>query len=204
LYSIRAAQGSRLLQDFLVSTDDSEIAEFSRTAGANVPFLRPPELATDNISIWPAVLHATEFWEDANQVKVDSVVLLQATSPLRTSEDIDGCIRHFLETQADICLTVVEAHDSPYFNMVEEVPDSPGLVRPCSEVLLRQTRRQDARRVLVVNGAVYVARRETFPIENQFGVSRLAAYEMPRPHSIDIDTAEDLEFAEWMLSREPR
>ncbi len=199
--SIRAAKNSRLLDDFIVSTDEPAIADISRSAGANVPFLRPQELATDEISIWLAVSHAAEFWERTTGRTADSVVLLQATSPLRTGEDIDGAIRRFWEMDADLCLSAAVTRDSPYFNMIEEAPGSTGLVQPCSAVMANGSGRKEARPVLVVNGAVYVVRRGLVPLKHQFKVGRLAAYKMPASRSIDIDTIDDFEFAEWLISR---
>jgi CMP-N-acetylneuraminic acid synthetase len=114
-YSIEAARGSRLLDAILVSTDDRDIAQAARDAGAPVPFLRPPELATDEIPIWPVALHATRQWEALSGRPVRATVLLQATSPLRTAEDIDGCIRRFWDRAADVCASVFRSHDSPLF-----------------------------------------------------------------------------------------
>ena len=200
-YSVKAAQESRLLHDFLVSTDDRSIADIAKSAGANVPFLRPAELARDESSIWLAVAHAVEFWERTTGNQADAVVLLQATSPFRVAMDIDGAIQHFWNTDADLCVSAAPTHDNPYFNMVEEVPGTTGLVQPCTEAMTNGSRRQDARRVLSVNGAVYVVRPALLPLENQFKVARLAAYEMPISRSIDIDSVDDFGFAEWLLSK---
>jgi len=202
VHTILAAQQSRLLEEFLVTTDDPAIADTAREAGAPVPFLRPPDLATDDIPIWPAVLHATEQWEKAAGRVADAVVLLQPTSPLRTAGDIDGCITRFRDSEADICSSVTATHDSPYFNMVEPVPGDPDLVRPCTSLMTDRSRRQDAPPVYAINGAVYVIRRSVLrDLQNQFRVGRYVAYEMPRTRSVDIDGPDDLEFAEWLLSR---
>lgn len=202
VHTIRAARGSALLSDFVVSTDDPAIAEVARIEGAKVPFLRPVELATDEIPIWPAVRHAVEQWERNVSDQVEAVVLLQPTSPLRTAADIDACIVRFREVNADICVTVVVAHDSPYFNMVEVTPESTPFARPCSPSMLSHVRRQDAPTVYALNGAVFVVRRFVLnSLENQFRVDRFAILQMPWSRSIDIDSDEDLELAEWLLSR---
>jgi N-acylneuraminate cytidylyltransferase len=202
VHTILAAQQSRILDGFLVTTDDPAIAEAARAAGASVPFMRPPELATDDIPVWPAVLHATEQWEKMAGRSADAVVLLQPTSPLRTAGDIDGCITRFRDSEADICSSVTAPHDSPYFNMVEPVPGEQDLIRPCSPLMLNRSRRQEAPPVYVLNGAVYVVRRDVLQgLENQFRIGRNVSYEMPRARSVDIDGPDDLEFAEWLLSR---
>ena len=203
VHTIHAARASRLLGDFLVSTDDPKIAEVAQAAGANVPFFRPPELATDEISVWPSVRHAVEHWEQIDGHPIRAVTLLQPTSPLRTGDDIDGCINRFNDLDADICATAVATHDSPYFKMVEVAPGSPDFIRPCSPQMLKSSRRQDAPRVYILNGAVYVVRRSVLSsLENQFQVDRFAIFEMPRRRSVDIDTADDVELAEWILGRD--
>jgi len=202
VHTIRAAQESRLLEDLLVSTDDLKIAEVARAAGAAVPFLRPEELARDDTSVWSVVRDAVKYWEESKARTVNAVALLQPTSPLRTGVDIDACILRFRELDADLCATAVVAHDSPYFNIVEFTPGSDSFVRPCSPIMLGSSRRQDVPKVYALNGAVYVVRRSTLDaFENQFEVGRFAILEMPRDRSVDIDTEDDLELAEWMLTR---
>lgn len=201
VHTIRAAQESRLLSDFIVSTDDPKIAEVARSYGADVPFLRPAELATDEASPWHVVRHAVREWEDRTHWQISAVVLLQPTSPLRNGGDIDLCIQRFREMDADICATAAVSHDSPYFNMVEIAPDSGPFARPCSFFMRDHLCRQDAPAVYALNGAVFVVKRSVLmTLENHFRVERFAVVEMPRRRSLDIDSAEDLELAEWLLS----
>ena len=200
VHTIRAAQRARGIEAFVVSTDDEAIAETAKHAGALVPFLRPAELATDQISVWPALLHATKHWENQTGQSVDAVVLLQPTSPLRTARDIDACLEKFWASAANICVSVVTPHDSPYFNMVEPVPTSPEFVQPCTSAM--RFRRQESPPVYALNGAVYVLRRRFLQgLNNQFELEPMAIHEMPRTRSVDIDTIEDLELAEWWLER---
>lgn len=201
-HAIRAAKKSRHVDELVVSTDDAVIAEVAAAEGAKVPFLRPAELATNETPTWPVVRHAVEQWEAASGRSVDAVVVLQPTSPLRTEDDIDHCVVKFRDTAADMCVTVVAAHDSPYFNMVEVTPESAPFARACSRLMLKHSRRQDAPPVYALNGAVYVIRASILPtLENQFRLARFAIHEMPRNRSIDIDSADDLEYAEWLVLR---
>lgn len=205
VHTIRAAQASRLLSAFLVTTDDEDIARVAREAGAPVPFMRPPELATDEASIWPAVAHATGEWERRSGTPVQTVVLLQPTSPLRTGEDIDGCITRFKGTDAELCFSVVRSHDSPYFNLVEPDTAAQGFVKPCTPVMRDHARRQVAPPVYAVNGAVYVIRRSLVEgLRNQFHLDCIAAYEMSRDRSIDIDTVDDFQWADWLIGQTRR
>jgi len=163
--------------------------------------LRPAALATDETALWPAIRHAVEYWESEHGRPADAVVVLQPTSPLREACDIDRCIARLLETDAEICVSVVKTHDSPYFNIVEPNPDLPPFVRPCLPAMVEGTRRQERPVVYALNGAVYVMQRSVLAkIENQFRFKRLAIYEMPRSRSIDIDDEEDLNLAELLLA----
>ena len=202
VHTIRAAQASRLLRDFVVSTDDDEIAAAARAAGAPVPFVRPAELARDETTAWPVVRHAIDDWEGRNGQHAEAAVLLQPTSPLRTGADIDDCIDRFRALKADIAATATRAHDSPHFNMLEVTPDSAPFARACSPLMLKHLRRQEAPPVYALNGAVFVVRREVLAaLDNQFTIERFVVSEMPRERSVDIDTADDLALAEWYLSR---
>lgn len=202
VHTIRAAQKSKFLSDFVVSTDDPRIAEVAQAHGAKVPFPRPVELASDGISPWPAARHAAEKWEGSTEDVVEAAVLLQPTSPLRTEGDIDNCIARFRELEADICATAVRSHDSPYFNMMELTSESAPFVQPCSALMRDHLRRQDAAPVYSLNGAVFVIKRCVLAsLENHFCVERFAILQMPRSRSIDIDCEEDLELAEWLLSQ---
>ena len=202
VHTIRAARGSALLSDFIVSTDDPAIAEVARAHGAGVPFLRPADLATAEVPVWPAVRHAAEQWERQAARRAEAVVMLQPTSPLRTAQDIDACIERFMELKAKMCVSVFIPRDSPYFNMVEMDADSAPFVRPCSPRMLNTSRRQEAPRVYALNGAVYVIERAALDhLENQFRLERLAICEMPWERSVDIDSLEDFALAEWLLSR---
>jgi len=93
-YSVEAARGAKSLSRTIVSTDDAEIARRAVENGAEVPFLRPTELATDESPVSSALEHAVA-WLESQGTTVDTVVLLQATSPLRRSEHIDGAVALF-------------------------------------------------------------------------------------------------------------
>ncbi len=202
VHTLRAARASARLGAVVVSTDDAEIADAARREGIDVPRLRPAALSTDEIAVWPAVRDAVQAWEQSHR-RVDTVVVLQPTSPLRTAADIDGCIGAFETSGADLCASVVRPHDSPYFNMVERRGQTP-FVRPCSETMRGLARRQDAPPVYALNGAVYVVGRAVLEqLENQFTVDRYAVYEMPASRSVDIDSEHDLALAEWWALRAP-
>lgn len=202
VHTIRAAQASRVLTDLLVSTDDSTIASVASESRVDVPFLRPAELSTDTASTWDVVRHAVRFWENKFQVRLDSIVVLQPTSPLRTADDIDRSIQMFYEQKADICVTVTLSSDNPYLNLVQKDSVGSQFVRPVADKMASYNRRQDAPQVYALNGAVYVIGRSQLEIvDNIFRFSRVAIVEMPRSRSIDIDNEDDLSLAEFWLER---
>jgi CMP-N-acetylneuraminic acid synthetase len=114
-YSIQAAKGSKLLTRWLVSTDGVDIAAVAERYGAEVPFLRPPSMATDTCRIELALKHALEFVEHQERVQYDLVVLLQNSSSLRTSEDIDWCLNllygHMKDADSVACAYLVDHED---------------------------------------------------------------------------------------------
>lgn len=192
-WSVKAARESALIDRILVSTDDPEIAQAARDAGADVPFLRPAELATDTANLVDAIIHALDVSADRS----DYVVLLQATSPLRIAADIDGCLRLCHERDAQAAATVCEPDKSPYWMFHLDDDGTCRLVIPRDEI---GTARQDLPQVWAPNGAVYVARADWLRRERTFwrqGVT--LGYVMPRERSVDIDTLLDFRMAEILM-----
>ena len=182
----------------IVSTDSQEIAEVAREHGAEVPFLRPTELAQDNSPEWLAWRHALAYVEAEASGLPDAMVSLPATAPLRTPDDVDRCLDAFFQGDADVVITVSPAHRSPYFNMVKSNPDGTvGLVMPPPEGI---TRRQDVPPVYDMATIAYVAR-PSFVLE-QGGIfeGRVRAVQVPQERAIDIDTIHDFRLAEFFLS----
>lgn len=153
-HAIASAQESTRLDRFVVSTDDPEIADAARRHGAEAPFLRPGELATDEAGMVPVLRHAVQWLEATAGVRPDIVVTLQPTSPFRTGADIDGAIEKLLVTGADSVQTVTEAAYHPYFMKVLEGDRA----LPLFPEGRKYVRRQDAPPVYQPSGAVYVTR----------------------------------------------
>ena len=184
-FTIAAARAAQCVDRVVLSSDDDEIMRVARDCGCEVPFRRPAELATDEASSIDVVLHAL----DALPAH-DLVVLLQPTSPLRTAEDIDGACRLMLQRDAQSCVSVTPAEQSPYW-MFRLSGD--GLLDPLLTDSARASRRQDLPPVYVLNGAVYVARCEGLRRERSFVGPRTVGYVMPAERSLDIDTPADFE-----------
>src|SRR5215468_5734520 len=146
-HAVASSRESSRLTRFIVSTDSPELADEARRHGAEVPFQRPAELASDQAGMVPVLQHAVR-WLESTGARPDLVVTLQPTSPFRTGDDIDRTVAKVLDTGADSAQTVTEAGYHPFF-MKTLVADGHKYVR-----------RQDAPPVYQPSGAVYVTRRD--------------------------------------------
>jgi len=193
LYTIEQALACSDIDAVYVSTDHPEIAHIARESGAAVPFFRPAELATSVSTKIPVIQHLLE-WVEATGVKVDCIVDLDVTSPLRELADIRCCLE-MLDSSVDVVITGYEAEKNPYFNMVEEQADGNfGLVKcPAKEV----RGRQQAPKVYAMNASIYVWHRHT--LCNELWGGRVKLHVMPRERSIDIDTLLDFKMVEWLM-----
>lgn len=190
-WTIEEAKKSKYIQRVILSSEDDEIISIAKEYGCDVPFVRPKELSTDDAASVDSILHAI------NECKgYDYVVLLQPTSPLRTVEDIDGCIELVLKEKADFGVTVTEPENSPYWMYT--------LVNGNLKSLIQQdnmaTRRQDLPKAYALNGAVYVANVKALCEQKTFLTETTKAYIMPHNRSFDIDTEIDFKICEHLLS----
>jgi len=193
VWTIEAALASRYIDRVILSSDDDEIIQAAMAYGCEVPFKRPVELATDEARTIDVVLHAIENIGD----NYDYVVLLQATSPLRTVADIDRCISMCVERDTPSVVSMSEVENSPYwmYTMNENNQLSPILNSD-----KRPTRRQDSGNIYQLNGAVYVNEVEQLVRDRSFVTDSTLAYIMPAEASIDIDTELDLMVLEKLMA----
>jgi len=198
-YTIEAALASEMLTDTIVSTDDEEIARVSRAFGAEVPFMRPPELATDSAQAVPTIQHAVREMEKLRDVTFDVVVMLQPTTPLRTAGDIDACLRKLLETDADSVISVVDVGGHHPMRMKKIVDDV--LVDYDTEAIENMPR-QDLPPVYLRAGSVYATRRDVLMEQNSFKGSISRPYIIPPNRAVNIDTMEDMIIAEWRIQND--
>jgi N-acylneuraminate cytidylyltransferase len=190
------------IERIIVSTDSPEIADVARRYGAETPFARPAELATDTASEWLAWQHAIR-WFIENNGMFDIFVSLPATSPLRSVKDVDACIDVLLgDAMADIVITVTRAARSPYFNMVRL--DAEGFAQIVIEGSERSTRRQDVPPVYDMTTVAYVARPSFVLSASAIFDGRVRVVEVPQERSIDIDTPYDFMLAECLARSSKR
>lgn len=192
-YSITTAKQCESIDAVYVSTDDEAIAHVATGFGAKI-IPRPKELASDNSPEWLSWQHAIDFLK-AQNVEVETFVTLPATSPLRSVEDVERCIAT-LEADTDIVVTVTEANRSPYFNMLKM--DDKGF---CQKVIDTGSfaRRQDVPEVFDMTTVAYVARADYILNNESIFSGKVKSVEIPRIRAVDIDTALDFKFAEFLV-----
>ena len=202
-HAVAAGLAARLVTRVLCSTDDPEIAAAARAAGAEVPFLRPADLAADTSEDWPVFQHALDWLARADHWQPDLIVNLRPTSPLRRPGHVDDAIRLLLDTGADSVKAVSLARQHPH-KMWLRHPD--GLVEPFLTTPFRLTRGPDVPRaelepVYWQNGVVDVTRREVILEQRTMIGPRVAGLVTEPDDSIDIDTPLDLALAELLLAQ---
>lgn len=200
VHSIRHARAARLVQRVLVSTDDPEIAEVARAAGAEVPFLRPKELAEDDVLDWPVFEHALAYLDNAEGYRPDLIVHLRPTAPHRLPGWIDSAVELLLSApNADSVRSVSRAAQHPYriFRL-----DETGFLEP----LMRHEhprpyllRRQDLPVLYYYNCVIDVTRWGTVMEAKSMTGDRLLPYIMDPNDVLDIDTPRDLAFARFVM-----
>jgi CMP-N-acetylneuraminic acid synthetase len=198
-WSIEHAIAVKRIERVLVSTDSEEIAAVARNFGAEVPFIRPADLARDDSPEWLAWRHALNYLLETTGALPEVMVSVPTTAPLRLPIDIENCLDEFEKGDADMVITVTEAHRSPYFNMVKDNTDGTvGLVNPPQSAIAR---RQDAPVVYDMSTVCYVVRPEFVMTHNAIFEGRVKAVHVPTERAIDIDTLLDFQMAEYFLNK---
>ncbi|MDX2481474.1 MAG: acylneuraminate cytidylyltransferase family protein [Desulfuromusa sp.] len=195
-WSIDAAKASSYVDRTIVSTDCPMIASIAKSAGADVPFMRPAELATDSASNMDTCLHAME-WLEKNVNCYNLLLVLQPTSPLRTTADIDAAIEKLGETKASSVVSVCETDHHPWWsNQLPQDGNMKDFLRP--EILNKN--RQDLPKFYRLNGAIYLAQVTELKKNRSFYGPKTFAYLMPTERSVDIDLIQDFLLAEAYLT----
>ena len=201
-WAVQAALDVKRARRVIVSTDSEEIASAARAAGAEVPFMRPSHLAEDTSSEWLVWRHALDFLHREEGEYPSALLVVPATAPLRATEDLHACLDEFGRGDADIVVTVTDAHRSPYFNMVRMRADaSVELVIPPAGAIRR---RQDAPAVYDMTTVAYVARPDFVMTRSGVFDGLARGVRVPADRALDIDTPLDFEVAEFLMDRRQR
>jgi len=200
-YTIDSAKRSKFLTSIIVSTDDKEISAIAQECGAEVPFLRPKELAEDKSPMVLVVQHAVGYMEEKDGVVYDYIVLLQPTSPLKKAEDIDATVSKLIDTGADNVYSVTELTENTYHPLRIKKIDG-DKVQPFWENETEGVQRQNLPKVYRRNGAIFAFTRDLIMNKGSiFGLeeSDTRGYIMPKDRSVDVDSELDLFTAEYIL-----
>jgi CMP-N,N'-diacetyllegionaminic acid synthase len=196
VWSIEQALAANLLDRVVVSTDDAEIAEVASRAGAEVPFLRPAELATDTAPTEPVLLHALNWLEKYDAYCPEGVLLLQPTCPVRSDGTINRALQLFIERKADSLVGVREIH--PFLWRGVDFPKA-------SYDFMNRPRRQDvadADQTFEETGSIYITRTEFLRrTGNRLG-GKIALFCMGGDESWDVDVEADLRVVDALLSKD--
>jgi len=182
-------------EDICVSTDDEEIIGLVEDYGLKVPFRRPAELSQDHSGSYEVIVHALEYYKEQGK-EFDAVVLLQPTSPLRTATHVREAMELY-STDCDMVVSVAEAKSNPYYVMFQE--DENGFLQHILNGNF--VRRQDCPTVYEYNGAVYVMNVRSLQEKHLSEFTNNRKYVMPASASIDLDTPDDWEYAEYLMQR---
>jgi len=192
-YSIRAAIGSGVFDKVIVSTDSEKIKEVAEEEGAEVPFLRPEHLATDESLVEDTICHVLEYLENKND-KYDYVCLAQCSAPMVLPEDFKNVISIAREKEARIVVSVAEtSYNINWVGKLREDMSMENFFGSC------KTRCQDFEKTYILNGSIYFGEWDVFYNKENYYSKKTFAYVMPQERSYDIDTKDDLELVRYLM-----
>lgn len=193
-YSIQAALNSLSIDEVYVSTDSPEIARIAKSYGAKVPFLRPKELASDEALAIDTYIYMISEWTKMG-LKVDNFLILQPTSPLRTSINIDEAVKLFHDKKADSVLSYTkENHPISWHKKVNKDLSFSSIFEDKLE------NRQEVESTYYPNGAIYIFNTKLIQ-QKKYYSDKSYAYIMDKKDSLDIDYIDDFEYAEFLLMK---
>lgn len=198
-YSIESALSIPNIDTICISTNSDEIIDIiQNNFDLKAHFKRPESLSTDYSSSREVILHAVEYFEKNNEF-FDAILLLQPTSPLRKTIDIQNCISLFQENECEMVVSVCESPYNPYYNIYFENNDS-GYIQ--KSIQGSYTRRQDCPPAYLINGSIYVISVNAIKENEIHSMTKLLKYVMPWEFNIDLDKPEDWIEMENLIKRE--
>lgn len=195
-YTIEAAKNSKKLSRIIVSTDDPAIADCARVYGAEIPFMRPAEIAGDTAGVADALRHAVSFYESSGTA-VKNIVLLQTTSPFREGRHIDAAIDAFEKGKGDMLTTVSPAKNHPYYALKGDEQN----LSPFFDLEKLAMKSHELPPACYENGVVFVISVETLKKSGIYGEKNLIAVQMEPELTVDIDTPSDFALAEFLMKQ---
>ncbi|MCK4965402.1 acylneuraminate cytidylyltransferase family protein [bacterium] len=197
-YTLDIIKKSKLIDDYVVSTDSSDIMKVVEDYGFAIRFKRPKKLAGDKVSRLEVIKHSVLWMEKHFNKSYDIVIDLGVATPLKTVKDVEGALMLLTDSKCSNVTSVAPSDRNPYYNMVEEVN---GKVKVVKKAAKKLTDRRDAPKVYSMNDGINVFKRDVLFSKNPIINSKSKIYVMPEERSIDIDTETDFKFAEFLLEK---
>ncbi len=201
-YTIEAAKRSKYIDKVIVSTDSEKYAQIARQWGAEVPFLRPAELATDTAPEMLTTIHLMEWLENESEKNhegpFDIIFRLQCTAPLRSTEDIDRAIEELIAKDADSIIGVMEAPVTPLW--MNTLPEDKSMKNFIPEHIMKKNR-QELPTYYQLNGTIFVAKWDFMKKHKKWYGEKTYAIVLPRERSIDIDDEMDMELVKVLIEK---
>lgn len=196
-WTIIAAIKSNIFDEVHVNTDCSDIAKISISAGAKIPFIRPSNLATDNATTRDVILNHFEFIKKRYKKNLDTICLLQPTSPMRDYKNIISSYNVLKEKNANSIVSICELeHSSELFNSLDK---NGGMDKFINQSKIKRS--QDYKKMYRINGAIYILDSSLDGDLNNLYNSNTFPYLMDNNSSVDIDTGYDFSLAEYFMSK---
>lgn len=195
-YTIEQALDCDIIENIVVSTDSKIGASIAKDMGLEVWFLRPEELSNDNAAKLPVIIHALHEAEKYYSKEFSHIIDLDATSPLRNTEDIILAMHQLESSESDNLVSACLSRKNPYFNMLELIDDEVCIVKQPHKPFIR---RQDAPIVYEMNASIYIWKRSRLLSEKPLISKDTSCYIMPEERSIDIDTELDFKYVEYLM-----
>ncbi len=197
-YAIKCALHSPEVSKVICTTDSETIAKVAEHMGADIPFMRPENLATDTSAMWPVIQHALQAATDHYQIEFQSVLLLDPTSPGRTPQDVAEAIATLdNDPAADGVIGVSEPEFNPIWHCVVE---NDGYMQDLISEGRNYTRRQDLPHVYRINASLYLWRAEFVRTANNWRDGKSLMHIIPESRAVHVDTPEDFKHAEQALA----
>lgn len=198
-YMIRAAKSAKNIDRVIVSTDHQDIARISQEYGAEVPFIRPADIAED-VASERVTQHAVSYLEDNEDYAVKIAVTIQPTTPFCTAADIDGAVEMLIESDADSVISACEVHERPewmFYNAANGFAGKFIESHMSGEIGISQK----LPRLYVPNGGIYATKKDVLFSENSIFGKKIKLWIMSRERSVDIDDPIDFELAELLAKQ---
>jgi len=197
-WTIEIAKQAKNLDKIIVSTDSEKYASICKNYNVEVPFLRPPELSSDEATSEDVVIHTLKWMKKNEHYQPDYILYLQPTSPLRTADDIDQSINIAKEKNAYSVVSVELTNRHPYF--MKKI-DSDGLISHYEKQVFPTPRRQELEPIYVLNGAIFLISTKIILDNKSWYGEKCYSYIMPPERSLEIDTPWDLHIANLLLKQ---